>query len=196
MKRNRTALAVASLAVVFSVAACGHGNATNRAQVIEQKQQGIDSYNLDVNQPVPGFNRSVIRQELIDIQTAEANGEQSTTFFMNFSDHPEGSCPSLGAPVPTTDQLTNPVQVQKDNVAPIWNGGGNVGIGQEDPIGVYTGDSSGTWVMCVDTNDGKVVPQYWEGNVRVVMGPAVWDSATNGPKLTGEPSSLFQNLKH
>lgn len=193
--RRAVLVVLAVLVAALALTACSKNNATNKAQVIEQRQQGIDSYNMDLNQPVPSFNHSVLRQELIDIERAEATGEQSTTFFLNFSDKPEGSCPSLGAPVPVTDQLTNPIQVQKDNVAPVHNGGGNVGIGQEDPSGVYKGDSSGTWIMCVDSNSGKVVPQYWEGNVRVVMGPAVWDNSTNGPKIVGEPSGLFQNLK-
>ena len=39
------------------------------------------------------------------------------------------------------------------------------------PTGIYTGDSSGTYVICVDAK-GEAYARYWEGYVQAVSGPA------------------------
>lgn len=189
------------LLVAVLVAGCGAGGAGQQAYVLEFNAQGSDTLQLDKNQPAHSYSRSEIRQELNDINDAEALGVQSTSFFMppgagpGSSADPQGSCPSIGAPVPATDEITNPHQIIKDNKAPINNGGGNQVIDQEDPIGIYQGATTGTWVMCIDPHTGRTYGQYYEGYVRVVMAPAVWDYTTHQPKLTGEPPDIFANLK-
>jgi hypothetical protein len=194
MKRFIVVFAVVALSVM-GLAACGQGkSAQNKAISLEQKQQGIDTYNLDTNQPVPGFNYSQIRQNLKEIETAQANGVQTTSVFYNLgSNKPVYSCPSIGAPIPTTDQLTNPVQAQKDNIAPLNNGGGNVVVGQEDPNGVYSGQSTGTYVICVLPN-GKAEATYWEGYVGTWFGPATV-SADGTVTPTGVPTGSFSSSK-
>jgi len=194
-------LAVVAVLGVIGVGAagCGSGGAGQKAYEIEVRLQGADTQQLDKNQPPPSFSRSEIREELIDIREAQARGVQSTSFFMPEGNSktmdPQGSCPSIGAPVPDTDQITNPSQVIKDNKKPIENGGGNLVIDQQDPDGVYRGPTSGTWVMCIDTNTGKTYAQYWEGPVRVVMAASEWDFTKHEPVLTGEPPNIFTDVK-
>lgn len=188
---KRIALAVLVASVALTVAACGSGNAGNKAAILEYRQQGQATYALDLAQPVPHFNFSQLRQNLIELETAQATGVQTTSFFFNQGVRdPVQSCPSIGAPIPTTTQLTNPQQVQKDNAAPINNGGGNAVIGQEDPTGVYSGHSTGTYVMCI-TADGKPYADYWEGFVQTVFGPASWNTTTHQVQLLGPPSFKF-----
>lgn len=189
--RRIVVLMVMAVVGMFAIAACGGSAPT--AHSVETHAQNMDSFLLTTNQPVPIFNHSQIRQELIDIETAQANGVQSTTFFMPNVGPPEGSCSSIGAPVAATTELTNPQQV-------VYGGGSSpqvdrLVVSQMDPNGVYSGNSTGTYVMCVNPTNGQVYAQYWEGYVRVVFGPAVWDSATNSPKLIGNPTHLFNNIK-
>ena len=133
-----------------------------------------------MSQPVPQFTCiAVHRATLIDIEAAQAKTTQTTTFFFNQGvAQPTFSCPSIGFPVASTSELTNPEQ----------NDSG-VAIPQIDPNGVYSGDSTGTCnVVCVNGN-GQTYLDYWEGFVQAVSGPAVWDTTTNSIKTTG-PSSL------
>jgi hypothetical protein len=173
------------LAVTVSLSACG--GHSKSGQSLENQQQTQDTTSLVTNQPVPHYNFSQIRQNLIELENAEAQGVQTTTFFFNQGvADPIGECPSIGAPIPTTDQLTNPQQVQQHSDA----GGGNVTIGQMDPDGVYSGDSTGTYVMCVGA-DGKPYADYWEGFVQTVFGAAKWDPASRSVQMIGAPSYTF-----
>ena len=137
---------------------------------------------LQKSQPVPVFNYSQERQTLISVEEARAHVVATTTFFFNQGvQDPIASCPSIGFPLATTTELTNPSQV-------VWGGNGASGtVGQADPTGVYTGDSSGTYVDCVN-DKGQQYVQYWEGFVQTIGGPATWDSAKHQVVLTGEPT--------
>lgn len=175
------------LIVALGLGACGGTN--NRGNALESKQQSIDTYALELAQPLPHYNFSQIRQNLIELETAQANGVQTTSFFFNQGvANPIQTCPSIGAPIPTTTQLSNPLEQVRDP------NGGNVPhssvLGQMDPNGVYSGPSSGTYVMCVAPN-GKAYADYWEGFVQTVFGPAHWDSAQHQVVLDGPPSFKF-----
>jgi len=180
------------LAVGIFLAACG--GALSKGQALENQQQQQASTSLELNQPLPHFNYSQIRQNLIELETAQANGVQTTSFFFNMGvANPVQTCPSIGAPIPITDELSNPDQVLKDNTD-LNNGGGNVVIGQQDPNGVYTGQGTGTYVMCIGAN-GKPYADYWEGFVQTVFGPAKWNSTTHSIQLIGPPSFSFSKNK-
>lgn len=184
-------LSALSVMVTLTVTACDNTHPSS-GQAQENRQQRRDTASLVANQPVPGFNYSQLRQNLIEIETAEANGVPTTTFFFNQGvQDPAMSCPSIGAPIPTTDQLSNPQQVV--------DGGNSQGYGltttaQMDPTGVYTGDSTGTYVVCVGA-DGKVFVNYWEGFVHTVFGNATWDKATHQVTTIGAPSFAFSKSK-
>lgn len=185
--RRIVSLVLAATVVAAVLAACGSGNNGNR---LESRAQAADTFGLELSQPIPHYNFSQIRQNLIELETAQADGVQTTSFFFNQGvANPVQSCPSIGAPIPTTDQLSNPDQVIKDNTG-LNNGGGNVTIGQMDPNGVYSGQSSGTYVMCVSPA-GKAYADYWEGFVQTVFGAAHWDAATHQIVLDGPPSYKF-----
>lgn len=91
------------------------------------------------------------------------------------------SCPSIGFPIPTTSNLSNPTQRvnEHDSV-----------INQAEATGIYTGDSSGTYVICVDPN-GKPYANYWEGYVKAVTGVAHYDAAKGSIVLDGAPTAEF-----
>src|SRR6185503_20170843 len=182
---------VAGLALAVSLTAC-HSAQTSNGQANESKQQAHDTTNLFSNQPIPGFNYSQMRQNLIEIETAEADGVQTTSFFFTANGTaPIDSCPSIGVPIPNTASLSNPSQIT-------WgaNNAGPAVTDQMDPNGVYAPTSSeGTFVMCIDS-DGKTDPHYWEGVVDTVFAPAVWDDTTKSIKVTGAPSMNFSSHKN
>lgn len=133
--------------------------------------------------PVPQFKYSQYRQNLIEVVTAQAESTATTTFFFNQGvQEPINSCASVGFPIPTTAQLTNPERY-------VGSGGS---IPQVEPQGVYTGESSGTYVICRDAN-GRGYAVYWEGFVQTVTGPAEWTG--KGVELVGEPTGDFSTGK-
>lgn len=134
-------------------------------------------------QPVPAEPWSQYRQTLIDAETAQMRGTQTTTFVFSRGAGGQGnpvfSCPSLGFPVPASAQLSNP-----DN--PLWgtNGAANV-VAQMEPNGVYTGPTEGTYIICAGTG-GKPYLVYAEGDAQTVGGPAEWRDGKI--TLTGDPT--------
>lgn len=164
------------------LAACDSTPSATRAE--GQAQAGI-SQQLVQNQPIPGVRYSQMRQNMIEIEQAEAKGVQTTTFMFGgyFSD-PVQVCPSIGVPIPNTASLSNPEQTY-------YTGSATVTLPQMDPNGVYApNSSSGTFVQCVG-GDGKVEPVYAEGVVHAVFGPATWDYTKHTVRLTGPASFQF-----
>lgn len=92
--------------------------------------------------------------------------------------------PVVGIGNPTTAQLTNPDQIQSRA------GSGWQVIAQAEQTGIYTGDSTGTYVICVDA-EGDAYAHYWEGFVSAVAGPAEWDAKAGPVRLIGPPSFEF-----
>lgn len=141
-------------------------------------------------QPTPVFTWSQLRQNLIEIETSQAHTTQTTSFFFNQGvANPVMSCPSIGFPIASTDQLSNPQQISFHGGS---GGGGNEVIPQVEANGVFTGDSTGTFVICVNAQ-GQPYASYWEGFVQTITGPAVWQ---NGQvTLTGPPSFTFTKAR-
>lgn len=183
MNRKPFLLALA-LPLVF--AACSDDDANTRDVEEQTAEQQLDGYLRA--QPVPVFNWSQLRQNLIEIQTAQANATTTTSFFFNHGiPDPIMSCPSIGFPIPATYQLTNPDNV----VLPGSNSArGSVTVAQIESTGVYTGDTSGTYAICID-DQGRGFAFYWEGFVSTVSGPATWDEETRRVVMTGSPSANF-----
>jgi hypothetical protein len=184
-KRKKITAGLATLAVIGGIAlsACGGNN----AQPTENSEQQADSQSLITNQPLPHYNFSQIRQTLIDAEDETADTTQTTTFFMQQGDpNPINSCPSVGFPVASNAELSNPDQVVG---AP---NNSSATIGQEDPNGIYSSPStSGTYVICTE-NGGQHYLEYWEGNVYTVGGPAVWNDTTHAASVVGAPSAPVQ----
>lgn len=170
-------------------AACNSGAAPQTANNKTQKTSASSLNQFEQAQPVPKFSWSQLRQDLINIEQAQANGAQTTTFFFNQGvQSPVQSCPSIGFPVASTTELTNPLQ-------PTWTGNtraiAGVAIGQLTPNGVYAGNSTGTYVVCVGAA-GKPFIDYWEGFVQTVGGPAAWTTSSHTVKQTGPASVPIQ----
>lgn len=180
---NRRLIA-APIAGLVLLSACSGSTSTDK----ESKVAGQQLAGFNNNQPVPVFTYSQLRQNLIELETSQAQTTQTTSFFFNLGvADPIGSCPSIGYPIPTTDQLSNPLQATS-------NSQGMTSVGQIEANGVYTGQSSGTYVICVDAT-GKPYANYWEGFVQTVSGPAAWDTTAKQVKLTGAPSASFTTKK-
>lgn len=182
---NKKLMIAAAIAIAaVPVAACSSTQPSGNAQ--ESQAQQRDANTLVANQPIPIFQSSEARANLIAIEEAQAHGVATTTFFFNQGvQNPVFTCPSIGYAIPSTAQLSNPHQVIYTNHP---NGGmdGNV-LEQMDPTGIYTGDSTGTYVECVSAN-GTKYPKYWEGFVDVIGGPAHWDAAKGQEVLDGPPT--------
>lgn len=162
------------VALIFS--AC---NTTHSAQVTRNLSSQIQNQ-YQTAQPAPQFKWSQLRQDLISVQQAQAGGAETTTFFYNLGvTSPVQTCPSLGFPIASTSELTSPQRVARTTH--------NVVLPNLTPTGIYVGDSSGTYVVCVNP-DGKPYIDYWEGYVQAVAGPAVWDTATHSVRMTGTSS--------
>lgn len=188
MKSNITAVVATGLIASLALVGCGKSGSSNNA---EQAQQNEIQSMLDKNQPIPMVPFSEKRQVLIDVQNAQIKGVATTTFFYNQGvREPFFTCPSIGFPLPSTAQLTNPRQVI---YTPHPQGGNDASVvDQMDPDGVYSGDSTGTYVECVAPGGLNYI-KYWEGFVDTIGGPAHWDGKTE--VLDGPPTVVTKGGK-
>ena len=192
-KRPLLALGVTA-AMAFSLTACFDDtpNAKEQTQQQEQNQATNGIQQLLRAQPVHSYSYSQIRQNLQELEDSQANGSVTTSFFMHMGlNDPIFSCPAIGAPIASTTELTNPHQTEDHSGQ--YNGGNTV-VDQMDPTGVYTGQSTGTYVMCVGQN-GQVNPVYWEGSVLTAYGPAHWDKSAHNMVIDGPSGSKFTGVK-
>lgn len=184
MIRNRFTVVVLALLLALGLASCTkQRNAEQKAdrELAERQLKGFQE-----NQPAPVFTYSQLRQNLIEITTATAQTTQTTTFFFNMGvADPIGSCPSIGFPIPSTAQITAPETKLRNTEAV---------VPQIEANGVYTGDSSGTYIMCVDAQ-GRPYANYWEGFVQTVTGAAKWNPAIKQVELVGPPSFEFSKTR-
>lgn len=164
MLKKKMRFVAIGLLLVFSVAACSSG-AESEGTKKDEETSAQALADLQKAHPTPLFERSQLRQNLIDIVTAQAEATQTTSFFFLEGVGVVGQCPSIGFPIATTAQLTNPDQKAGSR------DGGYFALPQVEPTGIYTGDSSGTYVICVDGRGGAYA-RYWEGYVQTVSGPA------------------------
>lgn len=196
MKINKRAFAGVALAgtMMFSLTACfGDDSSPKDATQQKEQQQATNGISQLLSaQPVHSYSYSQLRQNLQELEDAQANGTVTTAFFMHMGmNDPIFSCPAIGAPIASTTELTNPHQTERHGSQ---YDGGNVVLDQMDPTGVYSGQSTGTYVMCVGQN-GQVNPVYWEGSVLTAYGPAHWDKATHNMVIDGPSGSKFSGVK-
>lgn len=181
---NKPVAILATIAVtILALAGCTSDNASNEAAKKDRESSAASLQKQQASQPVPVYDWSQYRQSLIEITTAKAETTQTTTFFFLEGVGLIGSCPSIGFPVPSTAQLTAPeTKMSRHDLA----------IPQVEPVGVYTGESTGTYTLCVDGN-GAPYANYFEGYVQTVTGPAKFEDGQI--KLTGKPSGEFTKGK-
>ena len=176
-----TAAAASAMVVALTVTAtaCNNGNNGNNAEHAAQQQ---DTTALENNQPLPHFNYSQERQNMKDIEAAEAQNVQTTSFFMNFGDpDPIGSCPSIGFGIPDSASLSNPLQTA--------GGNNDTAIGQMDPTGIYAPVSSaGTFIICLTASGSPYIDRI-ESSVDTYGGPATWNYTKHMAQMSGAPTA-------
>jgi hypothetical protein len=179
------AIAIA-LAVAAGMSACG-GSSASEGQKAEHSIQSQIEDNYAKGQPVPALTNSQVRQNLIEIEEAIAEGVQTTSFFFNMGvTDPIKSCTSIGVPIAATAQLTNPDQIIKEGE----HGAGNQTIPQMDPTGIYTGETAGTYVLCISPS-GEPYVSYWEGFVMSEFAGAKWNYTQHRIEIVGPASWEF-----
>jgi hypothetical protein len=167
--RRNLMLGVAAI-LALGLGACSKNGESNRdaarnsrgetARVSEGFSRVIGS------QQIPVFDYSQERQTLIDVMTVRAEGAYGTAEVTALDGSLIWWCPTAGAPIPSTYQLTSPDQFVEP---PDRGGQEDVPMPQGEPTGVYTGDSQATYVLCLD-DDGNAFARYEEGNVRWTAG--------------------------
>ena len=197
MKKIISAVAVAIVLVLAGAACTSTTTTAQRAAKdsanTEQASIAAGLTNMERSQPLPRFSWSQLRQNLIELESAQADTTQTTSFFFNQGvQDPVQMCPSVGFPIASTTELSNPEQKITD--VGRSGGNGNVTIPQIDPNGVYAGTSTGTYVMCIDAQ-GRTYADYWEGFVQTVTGPARWNTTTHDVEFVGAPSFKFTSGK-
>lgn len=190
------------IALLFSVvmlSACVDAEAT-KASATKQDQL-LSNTQLEIyqkNQPTPVRDWSQLRQNLIEIELAQIETTATTSFmFTKATNGSTGSlamsCPSVGFPIPATYSLTNPTQgIIIDG--PLSGDAGPVTVDQLESNGVFTGNTTGTYVICVNAK-GKGYAVYHEGDVTAIAGPATWDNNLGQIVLSGDPSAVFTAKK-
>ena len=188
-------IAVIAVITALVIAACTTSGPSGVA--LENSASGNIATTFNAAQPIPHFQRSDYRAALTQIEAIQALGTQTTSFFFNQGERdPQGSCPSLGMPIPNTAQLSNP-----DLIVPDPNGGspsGSLLLPNMDPNGVYTpASSTGTYVLCLNAA-GQPYANYWEGFVQSVSGAAHWDYGTHQLIHTGDAKMpvCSQSIQH
>jgi hypothetical protein len=170
MKKSNRVIASLALAALFFAGACDDGSQRQEdaRSAINDQQEAINSglnRQLD-SQQVPTFDYSEERQTLIDVLTIRAEGSIGTTSFYLEGVGLVGWCPSSGAPVPSTYQLTPPdqyIDLSGDESRTKYPSA------LAEPTGVFPGDSTATWVVCLD-DAGNPFGVYHEGPVNSVIG--------------------------
>jgi hypothetical protein len=164
----RFGAALSALVIAFTVAASActpsDGDPEN-AREREENATGRAMDRMTQSQQVPEFDYSQERQTLIDVLTVRAEGTHGTSVATALDGTLLWWCPTQGAPVPSTYQLTNPDEV----VTPGPRERGTATVPQAEPTGVYSAGSAATWVVCLDDN-GTAFGMYEEANVRWTSG--------------------------
>ena len=196
MRKLKFGVVIVILVAIAGLATGCQSKGAPTAAQREQAAQNNDTSSLLNNQPVPAFTWSQLRQNMIELENAQAHTTQTTTFFFNMGvTDPVQACPSIGFPIASTTQLTNPTQIANAFLHGYNGGYTSEGvIGNPDPTGVYTGDSTGTYVICVDKT-GKAYADYWEGFVQTVTGSAAWDKNAHQVVMIGDPTATFSTGK-
>jgi hypothetical protein len=144
---KRTIILLAGVALLF--AGCAKDSLVQDQNQTDRQLQQYQSV-----QPVPFFNWSQDRAVLIQIYAAKNQARQTWSVFYSAAGTPQDMCPSVGYPIPSNTQLTNPDQ---------WVGGSTGAVvPQMEPNGLYsTTGANGTYVMCLRPN-GKATVVYSE----------------------------------
>ena len=160
MTKNRLIAALVAVVLMLGFVACEDGKKGEDGRSREANAVNTGFDRLTQSQQVPTFDFSQERQTLIDVLSARANGTHGTAYATALDGSLVWWCETVGAPIPSTYQLSNPSQViggdgrdTEEQTIPLG-----------EPSGVYTGDSAATWTLCLD-NAGTPFAVYEELSV-------------------------------
>jgi len=171
------------LTILILTAACD----TSPQAASESGQVNNQQTIYSTNQPLHKYDYSPERDELQQIYDARMKVANTWTVVYSMG-KPIFVCPSKGYPIPYTTQLTNPSQVDYN----ANSAGGNVAIPQSEPNGLYTGQSSATWVLCI--RNGQLEPVYAESDAIAFPYP-VTIAADGSVQDAGGSSSVQISVK-
>jgi hypothetical protein len=171
-----------ALAILGLLTACG-GQSNGVGKEAGQASVGINQ--ILNNQPVEAFKYSQYRTEAQQIEAAQASTLQTTTFyFLPGVPNPIKVCLSVGYPIDSDTEISNPQQA----VASGTNG--LTSIGQMDPNGVYLGPSTGSYSECV-RDDKALAIDYGQELEHTEAGLAKWDPVNHQIVDYGDPDFKF-----
>lgn len=170
-------ISVMATACAPATAKAGFFSVNDTAATIESKQVNNQQKQYAKVQPVPFFDWSFERDQVIQLYRLRNFQAATHTVWRGDTSVIEGDCPSIGFGIPYDTSLTNPVTAtDEDNYGSRNNA--LASIGQAEPNGVYAStNTSATWVMCVGPY-GKVEPHYVEAKVTGYPYSAKVDYAT------------------
>ena len=183
------ALVMIGLTAILSACTSSVGGAALTENTQSDQIQGHYNQTQPLLQPT---GQSEYRNVLTYIEATHILGLNTYTFFLRKGGlgGPMFECPSIGAAVPNTAQLSNPMKIVRtpnSGSDPSW-----VILGNMDPDGVYPPNNSpGTNVECVFRN-GKPYLAYAEPDiVQLNVDSAKWDPSAYGGQggivVTGSP---------
>lgn len=152
-----------SLLALFALSSCEDTKSSaEQASETEITETGSQMKVLTDAQPAIRVNYSQVRQTLLLAEYLAASSSASQAFeFIPGVPNPVFECESVGFPVPGTFNLTNPL-IEDPNSR---QESGIVVSQAEGMLGVYTGDTQGTYVVCL-TPEGKPYVHWAEGIVQ------------------------------
>lgn len=160
---------------------------SNSSQAVVSSQQSI--YRKE--QPIPFFNFSSQRQELIDIYKAINDSVSTYTYLYSpYLNTLTLICPSISFPIDSATQLDNPSKIS-------WSSTSQSHVlPQAEPDGLYPPNSAeGTYVMCLN-NDGTGSPVYSEPNVMTFTEAVVIKNLAVVPVDTTEVPTVKLPITH
>jgi len=168
MRRRNVFLALLLAAVV---AGCTQDNSDTQQSARDNVKDEQARINEGVGaihdaQQIPTFDYSQEYQTLLDVLSVRAEGTHGTAVVTALDGSLIWWCPTVGAPVPSTYQVTGSTQyvdVAGDGTEE------RLPFDQAEPTGAYVGESAATWVLCLDDN-GTPFAMYDEAQVRWTSG--------------------------
>ena len=170
-------LTLLAIAIMINITGCDVSQTRKDAKVVNQQQK-----QYAIGQPIPSFNFSLARKNVIDIYKLQNKQFSSHTVWRSDYGMVEGDCTSMGYSIPYDVSLTNPLKR-------INSKHGNVVVEQAEPNGLFSSkNTNATWVLCLG-EAGKLDPVYTESKVTVYPYEVSVNYETNRVKKIGKSNA-------
>lgn len=178
---------ILGIVVITAVLLSGCRSEPTQEEMDQEAVQGQQAQYAK-GQPVPAFNWSLERDNIIKLYKLRNEKVSTHTVWRSDYGMVEGDCPSLGYGIPYDTSLTNPYQA-------LWrsgtNGRASAVVGQAEPNGVFAStNTAATWIMCIGMA-GNIEPHYVEAKVTTYPGPVKVNYETNRVSRNGKSEIKF-----